>query len=51
MGVLFHNNHMEKYYYLDNAATTKPFDEEFDLLKENNAEGFFNPSLMQNQLM
>ena len=35
---------MEKYYYLDNAATTKPFDEEFDLLKENNAEGFFNPS-------
>ena len=35
---------MEKYYYLDNAATTKPFAEEFDILKENNADGFYNPS-------
>lgn len=35
---------MEKYYYLDNAATTKPFAEEFDILKENNTDGFYNPS-------
>ena len=35
---------MEKIYYLDNAATTKVFDEEFDLMKQNNAECFFNPS-------
>ena len=35
---------MEKYYYLDNAATTKVFEEEFDLMKKNNEELFFNPS-------
>lgn len=35
---------MEKFYYLDNAATTKVFDEEFDLMKKNNDEAFFNPS-------
>ena len=34
---------MEKMYYLDNAATTKMFAEEFDLIKENN-ENFYNPS-------
>lgn len=35
---------MEKFYYLDNAATTKVFAEIFDLMKENNEELFFNPS-------
>ncbi len=35
---------MEKIYYLDNAATTKVFDEEFDLIKENNKDYFYNPS-------
>ena len=35
---------MEKYYYLDNAATTKVFAEEFDLMKQNNEELFYNPS-------
>ena len=30
--------------YLDNAATTKSFDEVFDLMKENNSEFFYNPS-------
>lgn len=35
---------MDKYYYLDNAATTKVFAEEFDLMKKNNEESFFNPS-------
>lgn len=35
---------MEKLYYLDNAATTKAFDEEFDLMKKNNEECFYNPS-------
>ena len=35
---------MDKIYYLDNAATTKVFDEEFDLMKQNNQECFFNPS-------
>ena len=35
---------MEKFYYLDNAATTKVFAEEFDLMKNNNEELFFNPS-------
>ncbi len=35
---------MEKFYYLDNAATTKVFDEEFDLMRKNNDENFFNPS-------
>ena len=34
---------MEKLYYLDNAATTKVFDEVFDLMKENNTS-FYNPS-------
>lgn len=35
---------MEKFYYLDNAATTKVFSEVYDLMKENNEEMFFNPS-------
>lgn len=35
---------MEKIYYLDNAATTKVFDEEYDLMKQNNDELFYNPS-------
>lgn len=35
---------MEKFYYLDNAATTKVFEEEYDLMKKNNEELFFNPS-------
>ncbi len=35
---------MEKLYYLDNAATTKVFDEEFDLMKQNNELAFYNPS-------
>lgn len=35
---------MEKLYYLDNAATTKVFEEVYDLMKENNDELFFNPS-------
>lgn len=35
---------MEKFYYLDNAATTKVFDEIFDLMKQNNSDLFFNPS-------
>ena len=34
---------MEKLYYLDNAATTKVFDEVFDIMKECNKE-FYNPS-------
>ena len=35
---------MEKLTYLDNAATTKMFAEEFDFMKENNDTLFFNPS-------
>ena len=35
---------MEKLNYLDNAATTKMFEEEFDLMKKINEEFFFNPS-------
>ncbi len=35
---------MENFYYLDNAATTKVFEEVYDLMKENNDELFFNPS-------
>lgn len=35
---------MEKIYYLDNAATTKVFAEEFDLMKKQNEDGFYNPS-------
>lgn len=35
---------MEKFYYLDNAATTKVFAEEYDLMKQNNDKLFFNPS-------
>ena len=35
---------MENFYYLDNAATTKVFDEVYDLMKQNNEELFFNPS-------
>lgn len=34
---------MEKIFYLDNAATTKVFDEEYEILK-NSDELFFNPS-------
>ena len=34
---------MDKIYYLDNAATTKMFEEEFDIIKENNIN-FYNPS-------
>lgn len=34
---------MEKYYYLDNAATTKMFAEELEIIK-NCFENFFNPS-------
>ncbi len=39
---------MEKIYYLDNAATTKPFDECVEILKENIAE-FYNPSAAYKQ--
>lgn len=35
---------MEKIYYLDNAATTRVFDEEFDLMKKFNDSCFYNPS-------
>ena len=35
---------MEKLTYLDNAATTKMFAEEFDFMKDNNDTLFFNPS-------
>lgn len=35
---------MEKFYYLDNAATTKMFAEEFDIMKNQNESGFYNPS-------
>lgn len=35
---------MDKIYYLDNAATTKVFEEEFDLMKDNNESSFYNPS-------
>lgn len=35
---------MDKIYYLDNAATTKVFDEVFDLMKQNNETSFYNPS-------
>lgn len=35
---------MDKLYYLDNAATTKVFDEEFDIIKSQNQTGFYNPS-------
>ena len=35
---------MENLYYLDNAATTKPFVEVFDIMKENNEDFFYNPS-------
>ena len=34
MWVMFHNIFMEKLTYLDNAATTKMFVEEFDFMKE-----------------
>lgn len=39
---------MEKLFYLDNAATTKVFDEEFDLMKVNNQK-FYNPSAVYRQ--
>ncbi len=35
---------MDKIYYLDNAATTKVFDDAFDLMKKNNEQLFYNPS-------
>ena len=35
---------MKNLYYLDNAATTKTFDEIFEIMKSNNDEFFFNPS-------
>lgn len=35
---------MEKLYYIDNAATTKVFEEVYDLMKKNNEELFYNPS-------
>lgn len=38
---------MEKIIYLDNAATTKVFDEVFDLQRENNS-CFYNPSATYN---
>lgn len=40
---------MEKIYYLDNAATTKVFDEEFDLIKDLNNDFFYNPSASYKQ--
>ena len=39
---------MEKLYYLDNAATTKVFDEVFDVMKECN-KNFYNPSASYSQ--
>ncbi len=38
-----HNMHMEKIYYLDNAATTKIFPEEIEIIKQC-SENFYNPS-------
>lgn len=35
---------MEKIYYLDNAATTKVFDEEYEIIRKQNEVGFYNPS-------
>ncbi len=35
---------MEKVFYIDNAATTKVFEEEFDLIKKINSDYFYNPS-------
>ena len=35
---------MENFSYLDNAATTKVFDDVFDFMKQKNEELFFNPS-------
>lgn len=35
---------MEKIYYLDNASTTKVFDNIFDLMKAENNANFYNPS-------
>lgn len=42
--ILFHNTCMDKIYYLDNAATTKVFDEVFNIIKFQNQIGFYNPS-------
>lgn len=35
---------MENFIYLDNAATTKSFDEVYDLMRQNNDESYYNPS-------
>jgi len=35
---------MDKFYYLDNAATTQVFDEVYDLMRNNNIDSFYNPS-------
>ncbi len=35
---------MDRIYYLDNAATTKVFEDEFDIMKLQNKIGFYNPS-------
>ena len=45
---LLHNIFMEKIYYLDNAATTKPFDESVKIFEECIKE-FFNPSASYRQ--
>ena len=43
-----HNSFMEKLYYLDNAATTKIFDEELDIIKMY-SQNFYNPSAAYKQ--
>ena len=35
---------MENIYYLDNAATTKVFAEEYEIVRKQNENGFYNPS-------
>lgn len=40
---------MEKLFYLDNAATTKPFAEIYDILKQENDTYFYNPSASYKQ--
>ena len=46
---MLHNVSMKNLYYLDNAATTKVFDEVFDILKESNTNGYYNPSASYKQ--